>query len=97
MLAQRFTPNISNFDLAKLCSKDENAFPVTAPKETTNYIASEVFSKNINLILQCWNVDARNDLMKKKCEYCNQENWLRLLSRMDLQSIRVRERPKSSY
>ncbi|BBN69024.1 multidrug resistance-associated protein 9, partial [Prunus dulcis] len=41
-----FTPKISDFDLAKLCSKDQSTVSMTTARGTMSYIAPEVFSKN---------------------------------------------------
>jgi len=46
LLDQNFNPKISDFGLAKLCSKDQSAVSMTTVKGTVGYIAPEVFSRN---------------------------------------------------
>ncbi|KAJ8747881.1 hypothetical protein K2173_013049 [Erythroxylum novogranatense] len=46
LLDQNFTPKISDFGLAKFCSKDQSAVSMTAARGTMGYIAPEVFSRN---------------------------------------------------
>ncbi|XVF53414.1 hypothetical protein PTKIN_Ptkin05aG0097900 [Pterospermum kingtungense] len=46
LLDEKFTPKISNFGLAKLCSKDQSAVSMTAARGTMGYIAPEVYSRN---------------------------------------------------
>ncbi|XP_048428699.1 rust resistance kinase Lr10-like [Pyrus x bretschneideri] len=46
LLDQNFTPKISDFGLAKLCSKDQSLVSMTTAKGTMGYIAPEVFSRN---------------------------------------------------
>ncbi|KAI9074613.1 hypothetical protein K1719_043454 [Acacia pycnantha] len=46
LLDDDFTPKISNFGLAKLCSKDQSIVSITNARGTFGYIASEVFSHN---------------------------------------------------
>ena len=46
LLDQNFNPKISDFGLAKLCSKEQSAVSMTAARGTVGYIAPEVFSRN---------------------------------------------------
>nr|WPF47131.1 receptor kinase 1 [Fragaria x ananassa] len=46
LLDQEFTPKVSDFGLAKLCSKDQSAISMTTARGTMGYIAPEVFSRN---------------------------------------------------
>ncbi|XP_059442286.1 rust resistance kinase Lr10-like [Corylus avellana] len=46
LLDQNFNPKISDFGLAKLCSKDHSAMSMTTVRGTMGYIAPEVFSRN---------------------------------------------------
>ncbi|KAK9912760.1 hypothetical protein M0R45_036604 [Rubus argutus] len=46
LLDQNFTPKVSDFGLAKLCSKDQSAISMTTARGTMGYIAPEVFSRN---------------------------------------------------
>ncbi|XP_062021405.1 rust resistance kinase Lr10-like [Rosa rugosa] len=46
LLDQDFTPKVSDFGLAKLCSKDQSAISMTTARGTMGYIAPEVFSRN---------------------------------------------------
>ncbi|AES59874.1 putative glycerophosphodiester phosphodiesterase, protein kinase RLK-Pelle-LRK10L-2 family [Medicago truncatula] len=39
-------PKISDFGLAKLCSRDQSVVSMTAARGTLGYIAPEVFSRN---------------------------------------------------
>ena len=43
---QNFNPKISDFGLAKLCSKEQSAISMTAARGTMGYIASEMISRN---------------------------------------------------
>ena len=45
-LDQNFNPKISDFGLAKLCTKDQSAVSMTTARGTIGYIAPEVFSRN---------------------------------------------------
>jgi serine/threonine protein kinase len=44
LLDDHFNPKISDFGLAKLCSKDQSAVSMTTARGTMGYIAPEVFS-----------------------------------------------------
>ncbi|BFG21141.1 hypothetical protein CerSpe_074150 [Prunus speciosa] len=46
LLDHNFTPKISDFGLAKLCSKDQSMVSMTTARGTMGYIAPEVFSRN---------------------------------------------------
>ncbi|XP_050105635.1 rust resistance kinase Lr10-like isoform X4 [Malus sylvestris] len=46
LLDNNFTPKISDFGLAKLCSKDQSIVSMTTARGTMGYIAPEVFSRN---------------------------------------------------
>lgn len=46
LLDDNFTPKISDFGLAKLCSKDQSIVSMTTARGTMGYIAPEVFSRN---------------------------------------------------
>ncbi|GMY20138.1 rust resistance kinase Lr10-like [Fagus crenata] len=46
LLDHSFNPKISDFGLAKLCSKDQSAVSMTTARGTMGYIAPEVFSRN---------------------------------------------------
>ncbi|XAR52228.1 Glycerophosphodiester phosphodiesterase [Bertholletia excelsa] len=46
LLDQDFNPKISDFGLAKLCSKEKSVISITAARGTIGYIAPEVFSRN---------------------------------------------------
>ncbi|XP_058750152.1 rust resistance kinase Lr10-like [Vicia villosa] len=46
LLDDNFTPKISDFGLAKLCSKEKSIVSMTTARGTLGYIAPEVFSRN---------------------------------------------------
>ncbi|KAK2983075.1 hypothetical protein RJ640_006462 [Escallonia rubra] len=56
LLDQNFNPKISDFGLAKLCSKEKSIVSMTAARGTMGYIAPEVFSRNFG------NVSSKSDV-----------------------------------
>ncbi|KAJ4826073.1 hypothetical protein Tsubulata_041705 [Turnera subulata] len=56
LLGNDFTPKISDFGLAKLCSKDKSAVSMTTARGTIGYIAPEMFSRNFG------NVSYKSDI-----------------------------------
>ncbi|KAK7247245.1 hypothetical protein RIF29_42124 [Crotalaria pallida] len=56
LLDDNFNPKISDFGLAKLCSKNASAVSMTAARGTFGYIAPEVFSRNFG------NVSHKSDI-----------------------------------
>jgi serine/threonine protein kinase len=46
LLDDKFVPKITDFGLAKLCSKNQSVVSVTTARGTLGYIAPEVFSRN---------------------------------------------------
>ncbi|KAK4257820.1 hypothetical protein QN277_007357 [Acacia crassicarpa] len=56
LLDHNFTPKISDFGLAKLCSKNQSTVSMTAARGTLGYIAPEVFSRNFG------NVSYKSDI-----------------------------------
>ncbi|XP_047325569.1 rust resistance kinase Lr10-like [Impatiens glandulifera] len=56
LLDSNFLPKISDFGLAKLCSKEQSAISMTIARGTIGYIAPEVFSRNFG------NVSYRSDI-----------------------------------
>uniref|UniRef100_A0A2N9EPQ9 Protein kinase domain-containing protein n=1 Tax=Fagus sylvatica TaxID=28930 RepID=A0A2N9EPQ9_FAGSY len=56
LLDHSFNPKISDFGLAKLCSKDQSAVSMTTARGTMGYIAPEVFSRNFG------NVSSKSDV-----------------------------------
>ncbi|KAK4259633.1 hypothetical protein QN277_005945 [Acacia crassicarpa] len=48
LLDDKFTPKISDFGLAKLCSKDQSIVSMTTARGTLGYIAPEIFSRNFS-------------------------------------------------
>ncbi|KAI9081731.1 hypothetical protein K1719_036279 [Acacia pycnantha] len=56
LLDDNFTPKISDFGLAKLCSKNQSTVSMTAARGTLGYIAPEVFSRNFG------NVSYKSDI-----------------------------------
>ncbi|XP_059445466.1 rust resistance kinase Lr10-like [Corylus avellana] len=56
LLDENFNPKISDFGLAKLCSKDQSAVSMTTARGTMGYIAPEVFSRNFG------NVSYKSDI-----------------------------------
>ncbi|MED6194692.1 hypothetical protein PIB30_030881, partial [Stylosanthes scabra] len=56
LLDESFTPKISDFGLAKLCSKNRSTVSMTAARGTLGYMAPEVFSRNFG------NVSYKSDI-----------------------------------
>ena len=56
LLDDKFTPKITDFGLAKLCSKNQSAVSMTAARGTLGYIAPEVVSRNFG------NVSYKSDI-----------------------------------
>ncbi|KAJ9178808.1 hypothetical protein P3X46_010659 [Hevea brasiliensis] len=56
LLDDNFIPKISDFGLAKLCSKDHSVVSMTTARGTMGYIAPEVFSRNFG------NVSCKSDV-----------------------------------
>ncbi|KAI9075505.1 hypothetical protein K1719_042553 [Acacia pycnantha] len=56
LLDNNFTPKISDFGLAKLCSKNQSIVSMTVARGTLGYIAPEVFSRNFG------NVSYKSDI-----------------------------------
>ncbi|XP_008232189.2 PREDICTED: rust resistance kinase Lr10-like, partial [Prunus mume] len=50
LLDQNFTPKVSDFGLAKLCTRDQSAISMTTIRGTMGYIAPEVFSRNFGSV-----------------------------------------------
>ncbi|GLT61346.1 hypothetical protein SLA2020_340610 [Shorea laevis] len=50
LLDQNFNPKISDFGLAKLCSKEQSAISMTVARGTMGYIAPEVLSRNFGKV-----------------------------------------------
>ncbi|VAH72161.1 unnamed protein product [Triticum turgidum subsp. durum] len=50
LLDYSFNPKISDFGLAKLCSRDESIVTLTAARGTLGYIAPELYSRNFGTI-----------------------------------------------
>ncbi|XP_062001255.1 rust resistance kinase Lr10-like isoform X2 [Rosa rugosa] len=50
LLDNNFTPKLSDFGLAKLCSKDQSLVSMTTARGTMGYIAPEVFSRNFGTV-----------------------------------------------
>ncbi|GKV48557.1 hypothetical protein SLEP1_g55358 [Rubroshorea leprosula] len=50
LLDKNFNPKISDFGLAKLCSKEQSAVSMTAARGTMGYIAPEVLSRNFGKV-----------------------------------------------
>ncbi|KAI5394193.1 hypothetical protein KIW84_061044, partial [Lathyrus oleraceus] len=56
LLDDNFVPKISDFGLAKLCSKNQSTVSMTAARGTLGYMAPEVFSRNFG------NVSYKSDI-----------------------------------
>ncbi|PKU81801.1 putative receptor-like protein kinase [Dendrobium catenatum] len=50
LLDYDFNPKISDFGLAKLCSRDQSIVTISAARGTMGYIAPEVYSRNFGLV-----------------------------------------------
>ncbi|PIA33372.1 hypothetical protein AQUCO_04100060v1 [Aquilegia coerulea] len=50
ILDKDFTPKISDFGLAKLCSREESIISILGARGTVGYIAPEVFSRNFGVV-----------------------------------------------
>ncbi|KAI8551178.1 hypothetical protein RHMOL_Rhmol06G0165000 [Rhododendron molle] len=50
LLDKNFIPKISDFGLAKLCSKEQSVVSMTVARGTVGYIAPEVFSRNFGKV-----------------------------------------------
>nr|CAD1838241.1 unnamed protein product [Ananas comosus var. bracteatus] len=50
LLDHKFNPKISDFGLAKLCSRDQSIVSMTAARGTLGYIAPEVYSRNFGTV-----------------------------------------------
>ncbi|PRQ41675.1 putative glycerophosphodiester phosphodiesterase, protein kinase RLK-Pelle-LRK10L-2 family [Rosa chinensis] len=50
LLDHAFNPKISDFGMAKLCSKEDSVISMTAARGTTGYIAPEVFNGNFGTV-----------------------------------------------
>ncbi|PIA33371.1 hypothetical protein AQUCO_04100058v1 [Aquilegia coerulea] len=50
LLDKDFTPKISDFGLAKLCSREESIISILGARGTVGYIAPEVFSRNFGAV-----------------------------------------------
>lgn len=50
LLDHNFQPKISDFGLAKLCSKERSVVSMTAARGTAGYIAPELFSRNFGAV-----------------------------------------------
>ena len=50
LLDHNFNPKISDFGLAKLCSKEQSAISITTARGTMGYIAPEMLSRNFGTV-----------------------------------------------
>ncbi|KAL6206442.1 hypothetical protein ACLB2K_023690 [Fragaria x ananassa] len=56
LLDHDFNPKISDFGLAKLCSKEDSLISMTAARGTIGYIAPEVFNGNFGTVCNKWSM-----------------------------------------
>ncbi|XP_059629067.1 rust resistance kinase Lr10-like [Cornus florida] len=50
LLDHNFNPKVSDFGLAKLCSKEQSVVSMTAARGTMGYVAPEAFSRNLGYV-----------------------------------------------
>ncbi|XP_028107301.1 rust resistance kinase Lr10-like [Camellia sinensis] len=75
LLDNKFTPKISNFGLAKLCSKEQNVVSMTTAREIMGYIALEMFSRNIRNVSYDM-VEGRQNMVTQKNSKCYFLEWI---------------------
>ncbi|KAL7185223.1 hypothetical protein ACSBR2_027201 [Camellia fascicularis] len=68
LLDHNFNPKISDFGLAKLCSKEKSAVSMIAARGTVGYIAPEVFSRNFGNVSYKSDVDSFGMLLLEMVE-----------------------------
>ncbi|KAF7140527.1 hypothetical protein RHSIM_Rhsim06G0120400 [Rhododendron simsii] len=81
LLDKNFIPKISDFGLAKLCSKEQSIVSMTAARGKVGYIAPEVFSRNFGNVSHKSDVYSFGMLLlemvggrKKNIDVCAEEN-----------------------